>query len=191
MSSTTPWLQVLYRSGQWNKSWEIYENTQRLPLSTQNTMDLFVNAELTQTLLDSCVMWFPDTKVFVFHLSLKIRKDLKLRQLFLGLGDMLLHFTCERLLFLSQLYISVLMDWLIDWLIDFMRWVYVSELLRLIDILFIPQMIWIGARRWNDTDRGKPKNSEKSLSQCHFIHHKFHMDWPGREPRPPRWEAGD
>jgi hypothetical protein len=40
-------------------------------------------------------------------------------------------------------------------------------------------------------DRGKPKNSEKNLSQCHFFHHKFHMDWPGREPGPPRWEAGE
>jgi hypothetical protein len=25
-------------------------------------------------------------------------------------------------------------------------------------------------------DRRNPKNSEKNLSQCHFIHHKFHMD---------------
>jgi hypothetical protein len=40
-------------------------------------------------------------------------------------------------------------------------------------------------------DRGKPMNSEKDLSQCHYIHHKPHMDWPGREPGPPRWQAGD
>jgi hypothetical protein len=26
------------------------------------------------------------------------------------------------------------------------------------------------------TDRGKPKNSKKNLSQCHFAHHKSHMD---------------
>jgi hypothetical protein len=34
-----------------------------------------------------------------------------------------------------------------------------------------------GGQRWNDTDRGKPKNSEKNLSQYHFVHHKSCMDW--------------
>jgi hypothetical protein len=28
--------------------------------------------------------------------------------------------------------------------------------------------------RWNDIDKGKPKNSEKNLSHCHFVHHKSH-----------------
>jgi hypothetical protein len=44
---------------------------------------------------------------------------------------------------------------------------------------------------WNEIDRGKPKYSGKILSQCHFVHHKSHMDGPGIEPGPPRWEAGD
>ena len=31
--------------------------------------------------------------------------------------------------------------------------------------------------RWNEIDRAKPKYSGKNLSQCHFVHHKSHMDW--------------
>jgi hypothetical protein len=46
-------------------------------------------------------------------------------------------------------------------------------------------------RRWNDTDRRKPKNLEKTLSECHFVHHKSLMDWPGSELWPPRWDASD
>jgi hypothetical protein len=36
-------------------------------------------------------------------------------------------------------------------------------------------------QRWNDADRGKPKDSEKNLSQCNFVYHKSHTDCPGRE----------
>jgi hypothetical protein len=57
-----------------------------------------------------------------------------------------------------------------------------------VSILRISQMIrvWRVTVEWY-TDRGKPKNSEKNLSQCH-VHH---MDWPRRELGPPRWEASD
>jgi hypothetical protein len=40
--------------------------------------------------------------------------------------------------------------------------------------------------RWKETDRGKPKYSEKNLSQCQFFHHKSHTDKPGIERGPPR-----
>jgi hypothetical protein len=40
---------------------------------------------------------------------------------------------------------------------------------------------------WNDTWGGlRPKNTQKNLSQCRFVHHKPQMDWPGRELEPPR-----
>jgi hypothetical protein len=35
--------------------------------------------------------------------------------------------------------------------------------------------------RWNAIDREKPKYSRENLSQCHFVRHKSHMDWPGIE----------
>ena len=39
--------------------------------------------------------------------------------------------------------------------------------------------------RWDDMVEGKLKYSEYNLTQCHFIHHKFHMGWPGIETGPP------
>jgi len=48
---------------------------------------------------------------------------------------------------------------------------------------------WIRAsvEHWcNDPDRTKSKYSDKSLSHCHFVHHKFHTDWASIEPAPPR-----
>jgi hypothetical protein len=59
-------------------------------------------------------------------------------------------------------------------------------------LLFILRVIYeCGELKWNDIDRGKSKNWNKSLSQCHYFHHIYHMDRPEREPEPPRLEAGD
>ena len=44
---------------------------------------------------------------------------------------------------------------------------------------------------WNYTERGKPKYSDKSLSQCQLVHQRSHMDWSGIELGPSRWKAGD
>jgi hypothetical protein len=41
-------------------------------------------------------------------------------------------------------------------------------------IIFV--LVLVMEHRWNEIGRGKPKYSEKYLSQCHFVHHKSHMD---------------
>jgi hypothetical protein len=54
-----------------------------------------------------------------------------------------------------------------------------------------PSFFCVTEHRWNEIDRGKPKYTGKNLSQCQFVHHKSHMNWPGIETGLPRWEAGD
>jgi hypothetical protein len=74
-----------------------------------------------------------------------------------------------------------------------MGWGYVSVKLGFCEpYVNPPDDIWVNMeQRWNDIDRGKPKDTEKNLFSCHFIHNKSHMDWPGRDPGPLKWEAGD
>jgi hypothetical protein len=31
----------------------------------------------------------------------------------------------------------------------------------------------------------------ENLPQCHFVYNEPHITWPGLEPEPPLWEAGD
>ena len=49
----------------------------------------------------------------------------------------------------------------------------------------------MSVERWYSNSDREPRCSEKNLSQCHFVHHRFYMDWPGIEPRTLHLEAGD
>jgi hypothetical protein len=53
-------------------------------------------------------------------------------------------------------------------------------------MLFIIRMIYKHRAKVEWYWQRKPKNSEKTLSQYHFVHHKLHMERPGLEPEPPR-----
>jgi hypothetical protein len=57
-------------------------------------------------------------------------------------------------------------------------------------MMIIVVLFQVMEHRWNEICRGKPKNSGKNLSQCHFVQHKSHMDSAGIEPGPLRWGAG-
>jgi hypothetical protein len=35
------------------------------------------------------------------------------------------------------------------------------------------------------------KSWDRNLFQCHFVHHKYHMDWLGIELMPPQEEDGN
>jgi hypothetical protein len=55
-----------------------------------------------------------------------------------------------------------------------------------------PDDLWVNmVHQWNDIHKKKPKHLEKNLSQCHFVHRKSDMDWPGRETGPRQWQTGD
>jgi hypothetical protein len=73
-----------------------------------------------------------------------------------------------------------------------MEWDLVHLVRRsLIDLLYKPGIMdecrEVGGIRISRGDR----STRRKLAQGHFVHRKSHMIWPGIEPGPPRWEAGD
>jgi hypothetical protein len=60
-------------------------------------------------------------------------------------------------------------------------------------LFYSPQIIheWIWGSGEMVVTRENWRTQRKNLSQCQYVHHKSHIDWPGREPADPRWEAGD
>jgi hypothetical protein len=39
--------------------------------------------------------------------------------------------------------------------------------------------------------KGNRSTRKKKPAQCHLVHHKLHMTWPGFGPGPQLWEPGD
>jgi hypothetical protein len=50
---------------------------------------------------------------------------------------------------------------------------------------------WLWSNWWNEWVAGEIEVHRGNLSQCSSGHHRSHMTWPGLDPGPPRWVAGN
>jgi hypothetical protein len=58
-------------------------------------------------------------------------------------------------------------------------------------LLYLPRMIVKMENLVEWRLAGETEVIVENLPQRHFLHHKSHLTRPGREPGPPRWEAGN
>jgi hypothetical protein len=73
-----------------------------------------------------------------------------------------------------------------------MGWDHVCELRPQTGLLFIPPR-WHECvdTRWNGIDRENRRTWRNPCTSAIFLTSNPHMDWPGRESGPRRWEVGD